>query len=173
LKLICRPTGARPGDPDAPTPNACTQGLLQVINGCLQLGYVPPALKNGWITLVPKPEKDGSWSTEPDRMRPITLLSEIAKMSSRIIAKRITRVLVQHPGLLTPHQRAFHMDGSVDQCTNAVVDAIEDWHHRKRTGGAKAAGDLFVVSYDQAKDMTNVSCLRSGTPCGDSTCRNY
>jgi hypothetical protein len=156
LKLVCRQGDPRPGSPEATHPNACTQAVIQLLNGCLHMGYVPPALKEGWITLVPKPEKDGSWSTEPDRMRPITLLSEFSKMLSRIIAKRITRVLVQHPGLLSPQQRAFHMDGAVDQCTNVVVDVIEDWHQRKRDLGAKTAGDLFVVSYDQAKAYDKV-----------------
>jgi exonuclease III len=155
LKLVCRPLDAHACEPPSGPPTPCALALLILTNHSFRLSYVPPALKEGWITLVPKPEADGSSSTEADKMRPITLLSEVGKFGSRIIAKRICRVLAAVPGLLSLHQRAFHMDGAVDQCTNVLVDVIEDWHHKSASLG-KRDRRLYVVSYDQAKAYDKV-----------------
>jgi exonuclease III/ribonuclease HI len=155
LKLVCRPLEGEPGGSDSPNP--CALALAELISAMFERGYVPKPLKEGWITLVPKIGSDGSHSTEADKMRPITLLSELGKMGSRVVAKRLCKILVSNPGFLSDAQRAFHMDGAVDQCTNVLVDVIEDWHHKKAVVGKRAAGKLYVVSYDQAKAYDKVN----------------
>ena len=51
--------------------------------------------------MVPKVKADGSFSREAAEMRPITVLPEIGKILSRILAGRLQVVLVRNPSLLT------------------------------------------------------------------------
>lgn len=133
---------------------ACLLVLLHFVNECIALGEIPPTLKAGWITLVPKVKEDGSFSCDAPDMRPITVLPEMGKIVGRLLARRIDNVLVRNPGLLSCAQRGFQMDGYVGQCTGAIVDVIEDWRRRKE--GVSGAGDLYVVSYDQSKAYDSV-----------------
>jgi hypothetical protein len=132
---------------------SCLLAITDLVNHCLRLNYVPPVLKEGWITMVPKPNGDGSFTTDADQMRPITVLPELAKVTSRILAARLAKTLARFPDVMSPAQRGFHKDGSVEQGVAALVDIIEDWNQRR---GAGEKVPLYVVSYDQAKAYDSV-----------------
>jgi ribonuclease HI len=153
LKLLTAGDRVPDGRPTAPTPpSSCLRAFTEVINHCLRLHYVPPILKKGYISLVPKVKDDGSSSCEAGEMRPITVLAELGKVAGRILAERIGRVLVLHPDILCTAQRAFLKDGGVEQCLGALIDAIEDWRQRPATSNTP----LYLVSYDQAKAYDSV-----------------
>ena len=97
-------------------------------------------------------------------MRPITLLPELGKLPSRILARRLTDVLHHKPELLNQSQRAYIKDGTSRQCISALIDVIEDF----QSGGAE---DLIVLSYDIRKAFDSVqhftiraSCERLNLP---------
>ena len=145
-------TAAGPGE------SRCLDVVVLLIGASLELGEVPDVLKLGWITMVPKVKPDGSFQCKASAMRPITVLSELGKIASRLLAARINSVLVRHPCLLSEAQRGFINDGSIDQCSDVVLDVIEDW--RQRVEGPRRRGEsreaLYVVSYDQAKAYDSV-----------------
>ena len=85
-------------------------------------------------------------------MRPITLLSEMGKLTGRILADRVSTVLSNNPSLLHPSQRAFLRNGDTGQCVDMLPDVFEDFNRCKKPVG----GDLFVASYDQAKAYDSV-----------------
>jgi exonuclease III len=128
--------------------------LVRLANVSLLLEHTPALLKEGVVTLVPKVKADGSFSCEAGEMRPITLLPEMGKIISRVLAARLGQILTASPGLLTSSQRAFIRDGCVDQCVNSLVDVIEDWKEHGKKG--KNRSPLFVISYDQAKAYDSV-----------------
>lgn len=132
---------------------ACAQALAALSSRSIALRHIPPVLKEGWLTLVPKPKEGGSFSTEPDEMRPITVLPELAKLTSRILARRLGEVLLEHSHILDAAQRAFIRDGCVDQCVNVLTDVIEDWKQRALTDKTHP---LYLLSYDQAKAYDSV-----------------
>jgi len=145
-------TAAGPGE------SLCLDVVVRIMAECLELGVVPDVLKLGWITMVPKIKPDGSFQCQASEMRPITVLPELGKITTRLLAARINRVLVRHPELLAEAQRGFINDGSVDQCCDVLLDVIEDW--RQRTEGRRRKGAprerLYVASYDQAKAYDSV-----------------
>jgi hypothetical protein len=103
--------------------------------------------------MVPKPKGDGSFTTDADQMRPITVFPEVAKVISRVLATRLAKTLSRFPDVLTPAQRGFHKDGSVEQGVATLVDIIADWKQRRSAGENTP---LYVVSYDQAKAYDSV-----------------
>ena len=137
----------------------CLRVLTRLIGMCMSLGVQPDALKHGWITMVPKVKPDGSFCCSADGMRPITLLPEVGKIASRILAKRIGDIFVQQPRLLCEAQRGFLADGSVLQCADSLIDVVEDWKQKRRDLGADKAGPLYVLSYDQSKAYDSVQAF--------------
>ena len=129
---------------------SCLEVATRIVNWCLCTSFVPRTLKHGGITMVPKPRKDGSYTSEAGEMRPITVLPELGKIMSRVLASRLGEILVHNPLLVSPAQRGVIRDGSADQCVGVVTDAIEDWKQR----GGKT--ELFLLSYDQAKAYDSV-----------------
>ena len=121
-----------------PGESKCLHVVVLLVAESLELGVVPDVLKLGWITMVPKVKPDGSFRCQASEMRPITVLPELGKIVSRLLATRINSVLVRHPELLTEAQRGFINDGSVDQCCDVLLDVIEDW--RTADGGTAAKG---------------------------------
>ncbi len=147
----------------------CLQVVAKIAGLCLELGHQPDVLKHGWITMVPKVKTDGSFSTDPANMRPITVLPELGKIVSRLLSRRIGDVLVRNPTFLSSAQRGFLRDGSIFQCMDTLVDVIEDWRQNTETpkgASGKSAGvkrgrgrrsePLYVVSYDQSKAYDRV-----------------
>jgi hypothetical protein len=113
-----------------PVDSWCLEVVVRLIGDSLELGEVPEVMKLGWITMVPKVKPDGSFHFKASAMRPITVLPEVGKIASRLLASRINGVLVRHPSLLSEAQRGFINDGSIDQCSDVLLDVIEDWRQR-------------------------------------------
>ena len=109
-----------------------------------------PNMKLGEICFLPKVKVGGEFTVDVEEMRPITLLPELGKLVNRILAKRICRILQDHPDLLHGAQRGFVKDGNVSQCINTVLDVFEDRQEHKRKS------KLFVVSYDLRKAFDSV-----------------
>ena len=133
---------------------SCLRIITALVNLGLKLKYVPPELKHGIITLVPKANDDGTSSREPQNMRPITVLPELGKLTSRILAHRLGNVLLTN-AILSDAQRGFLRDGCVDQCIDAVLDSIEDWKSREKKAG-KWSKPLYVLALDQSKAYDSV-----------------
>ena len=124
--------------------------LTHLTNESFRLGYVPAHAKDGLIRMIPKHAGSGAVVTDVALMRPITLLSELGKISSRVLADRVSTVFANHPSLLHPSQRAFLRNGDTGQCVDMAVDVMED--HRK----TRSESDLLCLSYDQAKAFDSV-----------------
>jgi ribonuclease HI len=158
LKLA---TGALNGGSEDPH-NPVLIVLTAIVNACLVAQVCPPILKKGIIVMIPKPGKP---SDDASNMRPITLLPELGKLTSRILAKRVTTTLHKFPNILHPAQRAYLLDGSSKQCLSGLMDVCEDFHENNQ------AGDLILTSYDVRKAFDSVqqfsitaSCDRLGIP---------
>lgn len=147
LKILCDDGFAM--DPSQKSTSA--SAILMLCNRSLALGIVPRHAKTGVICMIPKGSAGGSVS-QIEEMRPITLLSELGKLTGRILAERVSTVLSNNPSLLHPSQRAFLKNGDTGQCIDMVLDVFEDFNRCKRPKG----GQLFVASYDQAKAYDSV-----------------
>jgi hypothetical protein len=150
-----------PRDPD----NPILLLLTAIVNACLMHRCCPSALKSGIIVLIPKP---GKATDDVANLRPITLLPEIGKLTSRILANRLSVTLHRKPHLIHAAQRAYLRDGDSKQCVSALIDLMEDFQERAR---ADSAHELVVTSYDIRKAFDSVhkftiraSCERLNMP---------
>ncbi len=64
--------------------------LLAVFKDAIQQGYLPNSLKQGLITLLPKPNRDVFFL---DNWRPITLINNDANIFACIFAERLKKCL--------------------------------------------------------------------------------
>jgi hypothetical protein len=135
-------------------PTMMMQALTALLNECVIISHIPPFLKHGWVTLVPKLKADGSFSTVPGEMRPITVLPAIGRLLSKVLATRLVTALALHPEVLHKAQRAFIRDGTHSQCVETLINVIEDWHQTKNLGAPLK--QLFIISYDQSKAYDSV-----------------
>ena len=145
LQLLADPKFNEPG---------MTPPIIEVItkltNDSFRLGHVPKHAKDGLIRMIPKGGDAGVIVNDVGCMRPITLLSELGKVASRILADRIATVFANVPSLLHPSQRAFQRNGDTGQCVDMALDVLEDHHQQKPSSG------LYCISYDQAKAYDSV-----------------
>ena len=145
LKVV---TDCRVGD----TIPLATCALVAIINASFRAGVIAPWFKKGVITMIPK-QSVGSQTANIADYRPITLLSEIGKTASRILANRICNILARNPHILNAAQRAFIKDGNTAQCIDTVLDVFEDFKTRR---GKSSKERLFFLSYDQSKAYDSV-----------------
>ena len=143
------------GGERAATRTAVALSLLTTWAFCL--GIQTEHVTRGLIRFVPKGRLSGLPDVED--MRPITLLSEIGKVPSRILASRVSVILDAKPELLHVAQRAFLSNGDVSQCIHTALDVFEDFRSLKRNNG-KA---LHVMSYDvqKAYDSVQLDSIRA------------
>ena len=76
--------------------------ITKLVNDSLRLGYVPKHAKDGLVRMIPKCGGTGAVVSDVAEMRPITLLSELGKVTSRILAERMATVFANVPSLLHP-----------------------------------------------------------------------
>lgn len=130
--------------------------LTELVNLSYDTMYCPRPLKKGKIVLLPKPGQNHSSEEEieqpANKMRPITILPELGKLPTRILAARISKVICNNPHLLHEAQRGFIKNGNVSQCISLTLDIIEDYHETKKDNG----GELYMISYDQRKAYDSV-----------------
>ena len=62
-------------------------------------------------------------SLEAD-LRPISISNEYVKLVCRILANRLSQLLLEHP-VLHPAQRAFLKNGSTRQCITSLVGGLQ------------------------------------------------
>ena len=118
--------------------------LLAQMNAALRLGVQAPCLRNGMITLIPKPPKDPIYV---QNRRPISLLQELFKLPNRVLANRFVSAMSEYP-ILHKSNRAYSKDGNTTQCLDTI---ILNTQHALSTNH-----NLFLVSYDIAKAFDSV-----------------
>jgi hypothetical protein len=151
LKLICE---WDPNSDNGMDPPPYLVALTVIINSGLSLGHTPDSFRMGWITMVPKSSGD-KLSRNVKDMRPITVLSELTKLTSRLLAFRLGDILLRNPDMLEKAQRGFLRDGSTVQCLDALINMFEDaLDGHQRTPNADE--NLYIISYDQAKAFDSV-----------------
>ena len=75
--------------------------MLRSFNYAYDSGKLSISQRRGIITLIPKPNKD---TTVLDNLRPISLLNTDYKILTRVIAKRLEKVL---PKIINPDQTGY------------------------------------------------------------------
>ena len=141
----------------APEECALLSVLVCLVNTILQTGCCPAFSKEGIIVMIPKP---GARSDVCD-MRPITLLPELGKLPSRLLASRFLSILHSHPNILDKAQRAYLHDGSSRQCLSTVLDMCEDFKERCKKEGI----EFVITSYDVKKAFDSVQLYSVAASC--------
>ena len=134
------------GDEKSPSPLILI--LTDFVNVAFEAGQPLLSWKKAIISMIPKRKEDGSYTNMIHEMRPISVLQEFGKISSKILANRIGEVLLHKPSIMTKSQRAFLRDGSTSQCLNIALNILEDFKEKKK-GTPNAV--LFMLAYDQVK----------------------
>ena len=78
--------------PDTWVPSQILELLTDLVNAMLTAPELPASLTHGVITMIPKDSNHGG---RVENMRPITLLHELTKLTSRILTNRLTEILDQ------------------------------------------------------------------------------
>ena len=97
-----------------------------------------------WITAIPKDPVDRT------KVRPVSVLPELAKFVSRVLALRIRKVLIKHPEIIAAGQRAGLANGDFNQAVDVVLDCLED-SLMGRVLGDKCQGNITLEFFYQAK----------------------
>jgi hypothetical protein len=149
-RSLAEPARTLPSATSPTAPASTATALSRLSSWAFLLGVQTEHVTRGLIRMIPK----GPATGQPDvsDMRPITLLSEIGKVPSRILASRVTSALNAKPELLHAAQRAFLSNGDVSQCIHTALDVFEDFNSIKR----KAGGVLHLISYDVQKAFDSV-----------------
>lgn len=116
------------------------EALSAIIATIFRNRSFPHSLLRSIITLIPKARTGAPQGI--DSLRPISILHELYKLTTGLIAARMLAILSAHPSILHPSQRGFIRGGSVQQAIAIFVDAMEDAKER----GNEAP--LFVSSID-------------------------
>jgi len=114
-------------------PSPLLEILTHLINISLGHGKTLKSWRKAIISMIPKRKDDGALTTLIGEMRPISVLQEFGKISAKLLSNRLGKILLQHPGLLNPAQRAFLKDGCTAQCINTLLNVLEDFQLKKKT----------------------------------------
>jgi hypothetical protein len=128
--------------------------ITALINISLLLHTQPDTMILGLITMVPKKDENGNPTSTADKMRPITVLPALLRLTNRLLSIRIQAILNRNPSYLHSAQRVFTWNGSTDQSIDTFLDVIED--HAMKTDHQARCSPLFVASYDQRKAYDSV-----------------
>ena len=116
------------------------QDLVNSLNAAFDIGEMSVSQRKGVITLLPKEDANllflSNW-------RPITLLNVDYKIASKVIAKRIERVL---PSLIHPDQTGFMKGRYIGQNIRLINDIIQ------QTELQKIPGILLLLDFQKAFD---------------------
>ena len=115
-----------------------------LVQGIILTGVMPTCLKRVAMKMIPKSNQ----KPEPESMRPISIIPELAKITSKLLAKRLLDILTLHPEILHRSQRGFLRTGNIGQCIDALIDILEDNKQHKR--------HVHLASYDQKKAYDSV-----------------
>ena len=81
--------------------------MLQYFDYAYDSGKLSISQRRGIITLIPKPNKD---TTVLDNLRPISLLNTDYKILTKVVAKRLEKVL---PNIINPDQTGYIKTGTL------------------------------------------------------------
>ena len=125
------------------------QDLVSSFNAAFDAGEMSISQRRGVITLIPKEESNllllSNW-------RPITLLNVDYKIASKVIAKRIERVL---PSLIHPDQTGFMTGRYIGQNIRLINDIIQ------QTEQQKIPGILILLDFQKAFDSLEWSFIQN------------
>ena len=124
------------------------QDLTDSLNAAFESGEMSVSQRRGVITLIPKEDSDelllSNW-------RPITLLNVDYKIASKVIAKRIERVL---PYLIHPDQTGFMKGRYIGQNIRLINDIL------RQTELQKIPGILLLLDFQKAFDTLDWSFIQ-------------
>lgn len=136
IRRIIRSSSAKAPGPDGignddlkNLPRQAFALLIRIINACLMLQYFPDAWKTAKIVTFLKP---GKRSLFPQNYRPISLLSNMAKILEKVIQIRITKILSDH-NTLRGEQFGFRSHHSAPLQTLRLTEYIIKGFNLKRT----------------------------------------
>ena len=117
-----------------------------LLNLWFQSDFCPSHCSMGHVVTIPKPGL--THSTLYSDRRPLTLLNEIAKTATKILATRTRTILADTPSLLDAAQNGFIQEGNVDGPIRFLFDRIKQTQSKH--------SDLFVIAYDQSKAYDSI-----------------
>ena len=124
------------------------QDLVNSFNAAFDIGEMSVSQRRGVITLLPKEDSNllllSNW-------RPITLLNTDYKIASKVIAKRIERVL---PSIIHPDQTGFMKGRYIGQNIRLINDIIQ------QTELQKIPGILLSLDFQKAFDTLEWSFIQ-------------
>ena len=126
--------------------------IVTLINASLANGSTPISWRRAIISMVPKRKEDGSFTSLVGEMRPISVLQEFGKISSKLLAVRMGQIILENPKIMNKAQRAFLRDGSTSQCITTALNILEDFHRKRK----RTKSRLFLPEYDQVKAYDSV-----------------
>jgi len=88
-------------------PTALLKILVILINETLATGNTPICWRKAIISMIPKRKDDGSMTNLVGEMRPISVLQEFGKISSKLLAVRMGEIILRNPKVMNKAQRAF------------------------------------------------------------------
>ncbi|POS85683.1 hypothetical protein EPUL_004132 [Erysiphe pulchra] len=110
--------------------------ITRLFNGCIKLGTHPEAFKKANIIMLPKPGKRDC--TLPSSYRLISLLSCLAKVLERLIARRISYWALKHRIL------ARDQCSAVSRCSAVYLTTVLHYDIRKAWEEKRVAGIVIV-----------------------------
>ena len=108
---------------DEPPPSLTL--LTSLINISFKEGQTLESWRKAIISMIPKKKDDGSFTSMVAEMRPISVLQEFGKISSKILSNRLGCILLKHPEVMNKAQRAFLKDG-------VALNVLEDFKEKKK-----------------------------------------
>ena len=122
--------------------------MVNSFNAAFDIGEMSVSQRRGVITLLPKEDSNllllSNW-------RPITLLNTDYKIASKVIAKRIERVL---PSIIHPDQTGFMKGRYIGQNIRLINDIIQ------QTELQKIPGILLFLDFQKAFDTLEWSFIQ-------------
>lgn len=115
-----------------------------LVTGIIMTGVTPKCLRRVAMKMIPK----HCQTRDAKSMRPISIIPELSKITSKVLAKRLLDALTVHPEVLHRSQRGFLRTGNIGQCIDALIDILEDNRQHKN--------DVHIASYDQKKAYDSV-----------------
>ena len=126
-------------------PQSLSIVVVQLLNDCLDLLHIPAFWKTNLLTLLPKPDRD---PTLTSNYRPITLAPTILKLLESYVNVHVLRYCLKHD-ILKPTQLAFRPSFST---SDQLLDIVENAVH-----GFNTAQTTLLLSLDLHKAFDSVS----------------
>ena len=121
--------------------------IIHALNFAYETGNLSLSQKLGVIILLPKPNKDKSLLSN---WRPISLLNQVYKILSGILAERLKPTL---PDIVNPDQKGFVKGRFIGECIRTTYDIIE---YAKKNN---KVGLLLAIDFEKAFDSISHSFI--------------